>query len=175
MTAVCGAWAVELGWDAAHDRRTRAATVFAGALRSRDGRPCQRVASRDAGEGLDVAPARRATSGMTAIRPTFSADCRRCIRGQGIPGHHTGHAASPTQDDARRSSPRYRSRPARASSDVLSKGRESIGQRYASRRVEVHHPPTVHDMPLKAIEQWRRSPTTSPVTVASTHRGAMAL
>ena len=29
-------------------------------------------------------------------------------------------------------------------------------------RVEVQHPPTVHDVPLKAIEQWRRSPTTSP-------------
>ena len=29
-------------------------------------------------------------------------------------------------------------------------------------RVEVQHLPTVHDVPLKAIEQWRRSPTTSP-------------
>ena len=29
-------------------------------------------------------------------------------------------------------------------------------------RVEVQHPPTVHDVPLKAIEQWRRSPATSP-------------
>ena len=29
-------------------------------------------------------------------------------------------------------------------------------------RVEVHPPPTVHEVTLKAIEQWRRSPTTSP-------------
>jgi hypothetical protein len=29
-------------------------------------------------------------------------------------------------------------------------------------RVEVHHSPTVHDVPLKAIEQWQRSPTISP-------------
>ena len=29
-------------------------------------------------------------------------------------------------------------------------------------RVEVQQPATVHDVPLKAIEQWRRSPTTSP-------------
>jgi hypothetical protein len=29
-------------------------------------------------------------------------------------------------------------------------------------RVEVQHPPTVRDVPLKAIEQWRRSPATSP-------------
>ena len=29
-------------------------------------------------------------------------------------------------------------------------------------RVEVQHPPTIHDVPLQAIERWRRSPTTSP-------------
>ena len=29
-------------------------------------------------------------------------------------------------------------------------------------RVEVQHPPTVHDVPLKAIEQWPPSPATSP-------------
>ncbi len=29
-------------------------------------------------------------------------------------------------------------------------------------RVELQHSPTVRDVPLKAIEQWRRSPTTSP-------------
>jgi len=29
-------------------------------------------------------------------------------------------------------------------------------------RVEVQLPPTVHEVPLKAIEQWQQSPTTSP-------------
>jgi hypothetical protein len=29
-------------------------------------------------------------------------------------------------------------------------------------RVEVQHPSTVHDVALKAIERWRRSPATSP-------------
>ena len=29
-------------------------------------------------------------------------------------------------------------------------------------RVEVHSPPTVHEVSLKAVEQWRRSPSPSP-------------
>ena len=29
-------------------------------------------------------------------------------------------------------------------------------------RVEVQPPATVHDVPLKAVEQWLRSPSTSP-------------
>ena len=29
-------------------------------------------------------------------------------------------------------------------------------------RVEVQIPPTVHEVPLKAVEQWQQSPATSP-------------
>ena len=32
----------------------------------------------------------------------------------------------------------------------------------ATLRVEVHVPPVVHDVPLKAVKQWRRSPSASP-------------
>ena len=29
-------------------------------------------------------------------------------------------------------------------------------------RVEIHAPPVVHDVPLKAVERWLRSPSASP-------------
>ena len=37
-------------------------------------------------------------------------------------------------------------------------------------RVEVQLPSTVHDVPLKAVEQWVRSPSTSPKEFAAKRR-----
>jgi hypothetical protein len=37
-------------------------------------------------------------------------------------------------------------------------------------RVEVQVPATVHDVPLKAVEQWLRSPSTSPRDFAAKRR-----
>ena len=40
-------------------------------------------------------------------------------------------------------------------------------------RVEVRVPPTVHDVPLKAVEQWLRSPSTGPRDFAAKRRGGL--
>jgi hypothetical protein len=37
----------------------------------------------------------------------------------------------------------------------------------ATLKVEVHHPPVVHDVPLKAVERWLRSPSASPKEIAT--------
>ena len=42
-------------------------------------------------------------------------------------------------------------------------------------RVEVQLPPTVHDVPLKAVEQWLRSPSSSPRELAAKRRGGLPL
>jgi hypothetical protein len=39
-------------------------------------------------------------------------------------------------------------------------------------RVEVQPPTTVHEVPLKAVEQWMRSPSSSPKEFAAKRRGA---
>ena len=40
-------------------------------------------------------------------------------------------------------------------------------------RVEVKAPATVHDVPLKAVEQWLRSPSSSPRDFAAKRRGSV--
>lgn len=42
----------------------------------------------------------------------------------------------------------------------------------ATLRVEVHVPPVVHDVPLKAVERWLRSPSASPREMAVKRRSA---
>jgi hypothetical protein len=41
-------------------------------------------------------------------------------------------------------------------------------------RVEVQAPATVHDVPLKSVEQWLRSPSTGPRDFAAKRRGGLA-
>jgi hypothetical protein len=39
-------------------------------------------------------------------------------------------------------------------------------------RVEVHLPPIVHEVPLKAVERWLRSPSASPREASTKHRAS---